>query len=203
MCRSTPSPSRPNGVPRKASDYIPVQHRPCLLYSDPKAVRQLESYRKRLEVTAEGHVLRGFWDATLCAELKKKGALTDPRSLAFSPSARMACSYSGPVPIPGLFQKGREHTVHPPLLINYNLHPKLRFRNENIPCLMDHPWPQKSPKTQPLSFLRPFIPRTNENEITTLSFLHIVVDVPKARATGVPALGASVPVGEPLLRSSW
>ena len=152
-------------IPRKTFDYIPVQHR---LYSDPKAARDLKSYRKKLEDTAEGDVLRDFWDAKLCAELKKKGILTDPRSLAFYFSTDGVC----------LFRKGRQHTVHPLLLIN--LHPKLRFQKEII-FLGIIPGPKK-PKDL-LSFLRP------------------VVDEFKVLASGVPAIDASIPVENTLLRS--
>ena len=70
-------------VPRKTFDYIPVQHRLRLLYSNPKTAHHLKSYRKKLEDSAEGDVLRDFWDGKLCAELKRKGILNDPRSLAF------------------------------------------------------------------------------------------------------------------------
>ena len=117
--KSTLSTRRPNDVPRKTFDYIPVQHRLLLQYSDAKRVRELKSYRKRLKYTAEleGGVLRDFWDAKLCAELKKKGILTDLRSLAFNFSTDGMC----------LFRKGRQHTVHLLLRINYNLHLELRF----------------------------------------------------------------------------
>ena len=47
-------------VPRKTFDCIPVQHRPRLLYSDPKIALQLNSYRKKLEDSAEGDLLRDF-----------------------------------------------------------------------------------------------------------------------------------------------
>ena len=80
-----------------------------------------------------------------------------------------------------LFRKGRQHTVHPLLLINYNLHPELRFRKENIICLGIIPG-LKKPKDL-LSFLRP------------------VVDEFQVLATGVPAINASIPVENPLLRS--
>ena len=120
-------------IPRKTFDYIPVQHCLRLLYSDPKAARDLKSYLKKLEDTAEGVVLRDFWDANLCAELKKKGILTDPRSLAFYFSTDGVC----------LFRKDRQHSVHPLLLINYNLHPKLRFQKENIIFLGIIPGPKK------------------------------------------------------------
>ena len=123
-------------VPRKTFDYIPVQHRLHLLYSDPKAARQPKSYHKKLEDTAEGDVLQDFWDTKLCTELKK-GILTDPRSLAFYFSTDGVC----------LFRKGRQHIVHP--LINYNLHPELRFRKEII-CLGIIPSPKK-PKACSLS----------------------------------------------------
>ena len=94
------------------------QYNTVFSYSIQRAWER-KSYRKRLEYTAEleGGVLRDFWDAKLCAELKKKGILTDPRSLAFNFSTDGMC----------LFRKGRQHTVHPLLLINYNLHPELRF----------------------------------------------------------------------------
>ena len=52
-------------VPRKSFDYIPAQHRLRLLYSDPKMAGQLKSYRKKLVDTAEGDILRNFWDAKL------------------------------------------------------------------------------------------------------------------------------------------
>ena len=66
--------------------------------------------------------LHDFRDAKLCAELKKKGILTDPRSLVFDFSTGGVC----------LLRKFRQHIVHPILLINYNLHPELRFRGEHI-----------------------------------------------------------------------
>ena len=156
---------------RKTFDYIAVQHRLRLLYSDPKMAQQLKSYRKRLEESAEGNVVRDFWDAKLCAELKKKGVLNDPRSLAFYFSTDGVF----------LFRKGRQHTVHPLLLINYNLHPELRFRKENIICLGIIPGPKK-PKHL-LSFLRP------------------VIDEFKELAAGVPAIDGSIPAENPLLRS--
>ena len=81
-------------VPRKTFDYIPVQHRLRLLYSDPKTAWHLKPYRKKLEDTAEGDVLRDFWDAKLCAELKRKGSWPI-RAHSFSTSARMECACSG------------------------------------------------------------------------------------------------------------
>ena len=158
-------------VPRKTFDYIPVQHRLRLLYSDPKMARQLKSYRKMLEDTADasGNILRDFWDAKLCAELKKKGILTDPRSLAFYFSTDRVY----------LFRKGRQHTVYPLILINCNLHPELRFRTENIICLGIIPGPKKPKDLH--------------------SFLHPIVDEFKLLAIGVPALDASMPAvrGQP------
>ena len=112
-----------------------------------------------------------FWDANLCAELKKKGILMDPRSLAFFFSTDSVC----------LFRKGRQHTVYPLLLINYNLHPELHFQKENIIFLVIIPGPKK-PKDL-LSFLRP------------------IVDEFKVLASGVPAIDASIPVENTLLRS--
>ena len=134
------------------------------MYSDRKMARQLKSYRKKMEDSAEGDMLRDFWDAKLCAELKKRGILTDPRSLAFYFSTDGVC----------LFRKGRQHTVHPLILINYNLHPELRFRTENIICLGIIPGPKKPKDLH--SFLRP------------------IVDEFKLLAAGVPAIDASIPV---------
>ena len=84
-------------VPWKTFDYIPVQHLLHLLYSDPGIAHHLKSYRKKLEDSAEGDVLGDFWDAKLCAELKRKGILNDPRSLAFYFNVDGVC----------LFRKGR------------------------------------------------------------------------------------------------
>ena len=52
----------------------------------------------------------------------KSGILADPRSLAFYFSTDGVC----------LLRKCRQHTVHLLLLINYNLHPELRFQGEHI-----------------------------------------------------------------------
>ena len=129
-------------VPRKTFDYLPAQHRLLLQYSDPKRARALKSYRRMFVARGGGDTtdLRDFWDGKLCAELQKKGVLTDPRSVAFY------FSMDGV----NLFWKGRQHTVHPLLLINYNLHPELRFQEENIICLGIIPG-QRSPRTCSLS----------------------------------------------------
>ena len=51
------------------------------------------SYRRKLEDWADGDVLRDFWDAKLCAELKRKGILNDLRSLAFYFSTGGVCLF--------------------------------------------------------------------------------------------------------------
>ena len=47
-------------VPRKTFNYIPVQHRLRLLYSDSKIALHLKSYYKKLEDFAEGDLLCDF-----------------------------------------------------------------------------------------------------------------------------------------------
>ena len=87
--------------------------------------------------------------------------LTDPCLLAFYFSMDGVC----------LFRKGKQHTLHPLLLINYNLHPEQRFQKENIICLEIIPG-LKNPKD-------------------LLSFLYPMVDEFRLLAAGVPAMDAS------------
>ena len=94
----------------------------------------------------------------------------DPHSLVFYFSTDGVC----------LFRKGRQHTVHPLLLINYNLHPELRFQKEII-FLGIIPGPKK-PKDM-------------------LYFLHPVVEEFKVLASGVPAIDTSISVENTLLHS--
>ena len=100
--------------------------------------------------------MRDFSDAKLWAESKEKGVPADPCSLAFYPSTDGVC----------LFRKDKQ-TVHPLILINYNLHPP----NRNVIYLGVVPGPKKPSDLH--------------------SFLRSVVDEFKLLVAGVPTTAIS------------
>ena len=97
---------------------VPAQHRLHLLYSDQNMIKQPKTSQK-LGNTAEGDILRDFWDAKLYAE---KGFLSDPRSLAFYFNIDGVC----------LIREGRQYTVYSLILFNHNLHTERAFEQRML-----------------------------------------------------------------------
>lgn len=139
---------RPDGKPWKTFDYIPVTHQLVLQYSDANRAKEFlghvdELYNTSGGRTEETHTIRDFWDGELANELRRRGMLKR-RDLAFYFSTDGV----------RLFKTGT-FSAWPLLLLNLNLRPEIRFKQENVILVGLIPGPREPKDTN--SFFRPLI----------------------------------------------
>lgn len=133
------------GKPRKQFNYIPLIHRLRQQYANPYRARSLTEYVLSLGKLG-GSQRRDIWDGSLMTDLReKKGLMKEPTDLAFQFSTDGV----------RVFKTRSLFSIWPLILINYNLSPKDRSKQENIIVLGIIPGPNGPKDLDP--FLRPLV----------------------------------------------
>lgn len=132
---------------RKTFEYIPLIHRLRLQYANPYRAKVLVEYVQSLGTLGENGYRRDIWNGSHMTELRRyKGLFNSPTDLAFGFSCDGA----------NLFKMRGNFSVWPLLLINFNLPPEDRVKQENVLLLGVIPGPSQE-KININSFLRPMI----------------------------------------------
>ena len=134
-----------NGKPWDTFDYLPITHRIKLFMSHPSYAKKFHQYPYKLWKSRQPGILRDIWDGKLCDYLRHTRLLDHKRGdLGFFFSTDGV----------KLFSRGY-FAVWPLILVNYNLPPSERFKEENLIIFGVIPGP-KQPNGMN-SYLRPLI----------------------------------------------
>lgn len=141
------------GKDRKTFDYIPITHRLRLQWANRYRAKDMSTYvaslgHLGLEPDANGNPghLRDIWDGRLILDLKSKGLFKEPTDIALGFSTDGA----------NLFKMRGKWSVWPMLLLNYNLSPAIRSKQENLILISLIPGPSQK-EIDLDTFMRPLI----------------------------------------------